>query len=346
MVSWPELASDNLFDDILSSPARDGYDELLIISGYASAPMARRHIDILEKKHGAVPSKIRLHIGMASTDGVSRAQHRTFRELSQRQDSLQFSCSYSTNGAEVHSKLYIWLLRGDPALAWTGSANYTQTGFGLNSTGRREVLTPTDPQAALTYAEEILKSSVVDCLSPKVESSISFTDAGPHQHHRNHAASAPKHKTVGYKDAPQVTLSLLDTKTHRTPEKSGINWGQREERDSNEAYIAVPSDIQKMKFFPPRGEYFLATTDDGETLLLNSAQERGKALQTPECNSLLGRYLRKRLRISPGSYVRTSDLQKHGRSNVTFTRTGKEEYHLDFSSPANYLDKRTTLGPT
>ena len=36
----------------------------------------------------------------------------------------------------------------------------------------------------------------------------------------------------------------------RVPDRSGLNWGQRPGRNENQAYLAVPSDIQKSNFFP------------------------------------------------------------------------------------------------
>lgn len=309
-----------------------GFDELLIISGYASAPMAYRHIDALAENGGESPSKIRLHIGMAPLDGVSRAQHDLFCTLAGGEQHVQFSCSYSTNRIAVHSKLYIWLRAGEPALAWAGSANYSQSGFGLNSSQRREVLTLTDPRAALAYAERILQNSV-DCLSRDVESSISLTEAAPHQSHLKHPSVSPERdKDVG-NGALRASLSLLDTKTGQTPSQSGINWGQRAGRHKDQAYLAIPSGIRQSNFFPPRGQYFAVVTDDGETLLFNSAQDGGKALQTPQPNAKLGQYLRKRLGVASGSYVQTSDLEEYGRTHVTFIRTGEEEYYLDFSAP-------------
>ena len=48
-----------------------------------------------------------------------------------------------------------------------------------------------------------------------------------------------------------VTLPLITGKKEkqRVPYRSGLNWGQRPGRNENQAYLSVPSEIQKLNFF-------------------------------------------------------------------------------------------------
>ena len=44
----------------------------------------------------------------------------------------------------------------------------------------------------------------------------------------------------------------------------GLNWGIREKRDHNQAYLQLLPEIWKSNFFPTKGIYFLCRTDDGD----------------------------------------------------------------------------------
>lgn len=63
------------------------------------------------------------------------------------------------------------------------------------------------------------------------------------------------------------------------------------------------------------------------------AQDSGKALHTPENNSILGRYLRNRMGLPSGIYVTREHLDRYGRTDIEFRRIGPKLYQLDFSSP-------------
>ena len=61
------------------------------------------------------------------------------------------------------------------------------------------------------------------------------------------------------------------------------------------------------------------------------AQQNRKGIHTPEDNSLLGRYFRKRLGLPSGAQVKKADLEKYGRSDVTIFKIDGDLYLLDFS---------------
>jgi hypothetical protein len=98
-----------------------------------------------------------------------------------------------------------------------------------------------------------------------------------------------------------LTLSLLarggETGTH-----SGLNWGQRDGREPNQAYISLPAEAARSGFFPldgnPSGKHnphFSVLTDDGINLILRVEQQNNKAITTPLNNSLIGEYFRNRI---------------------------------------------------
>lgn len=128
-----------------------------------------------------------------------------------------------------------------------------------------------------------------------------------------------------------VKLSLLDSRTGETHLSSGLNWGQRDNREPNQAYIPVPVKIVRMGFFPLNGVHFDVFTDDHQHLTLRLEQDNDKAITTPENNSILGKYFRYRLGLTSGQFVTRKHLENYGRTDVTFSKTRDGKFLLDFS---------------
>jgi hypothetical protein len=130
-----------------------------------------------------------------------------------------------------------------------------------------------------------------------------------------------------------VTLPLI-TKIkgeNQVPKSSGLNWGQRPGREQNQAYLSVPSYIQKSSFFPSPGIQFTIECDDGEIFYCVRAQANGKAIHTPANNSLMGLYFRRRLDIMPGYAVKIEHLIRYGRTSVDVSKLSTSRFYLDFS---------------
>lgn len=130
-----------------------------------------------------------------------------------------------------------------------------------------------------------------------------------------------------------VTLPFtINTKGDlQVPKSSGLNWGQRPGREQNQAYLSVPSYIQKSFFFPNPGIIFDIECDDAKHFQCVRAQANGKAIHTPANNSLFGLYFRNRLGVMPGYMVKTEHLIKYGRSSVDIYKIAELKYYLDFS---------------
>ena len=116
-----------------------------------------------------------------------------------------------------------------------------------------------------------------------------------------------------------INIHLLD-KTGDV--QYGLNWGHRDNRDKNQSYLQLPSDVYKSDFFPKKGTYFLVYTDDGHSFAMNRAQKTddGTAIQTPEDNSILGKYLRKRLGLTDGKEILVNDILSYGRTDISITK--------------------------
>ena len=310
------MLKDDLFREVLIAPATEpAIDCLQIVSGFATAGMADRHMEHLAKLEKSV--RIELIVGMPRNSGIEKAQHFAFRKLVQtRPYGMDFTCSYVTRGNPVHAKTYCWFRAGNPVKAFVGSANYSLTAFGRSQI---EAMSDGNAQSVAAFYSD-LRRNATDCLNEDIESVVALTET----------------RQVSDKDGETVMLSLLDSRTGKTPTKSGINWGQRDGRDRNQAYINIPSDIRKSGFFPERAEQFTVLTDDGDSFIMVRAQDGGKGLQTTQSNALLGEYLRARMRIPSGHYVTRQHLVEYGRKDVTFTKIDEETYLLDF---------RPNLGP-
>lgn len=129
-----------------------------------------------------------------------------------------------------------------------------------------------------------------------------------------------------------ITISLITGKKgrERVPAISGLNWGQRHGREPNQAYLAIPVEIQNSNFLPPAGQEFTIRTADGQSWKCARRQANGKAIHTIENNSIFGRYFREKLGLNSGSLVTITHLLKYGRTSVELYKISNNEYFLDF----------------
>lgn len=317
--SVPENITE-LFESVLIGPS-DSCDELCILSGYATSSMMECHIARL-RKLGNPTVRIRLIVGMVPKDGLPRAEHKGFQELVRIHPEL--SVGYLTDDRSSHSKMYVWLRSGKPVSAFIGSANYSQNAF----LGRQfEAVSACDPFSVYEIFQKFEKSSV-NCLDMSVESRVHIVSGDEYRRHLHSVTHAP---AIG---GNSVKLSLLTSKGEMG-NRSSLNWGKREGRESNQAYIPIPANIGKSDFFPPQGQVFTVLTDDGHVFHCVTAQTGSggapKAIETPENNSSLGKYFRERLGVELGKFVTKEDLKNYGRTDVDFVRIGDGTYFMNFS---------------
>ena len=312
----------NLAQRLLFSPVDDGADTLLILSAYASPNMASWLIRS-QYDRKLPPVNIKLIVGMTSYDGLSVAAHEGFKELHGKtyvgMSSFKWSYVFGTQ-KPVHSNLYVWVKKGLPIVAFTGSADFMQSSF---LSGRREVAEECNPQDALEYYKDVESKSIF-CNHSEVEDHIVLRG--------EHAVFDEEGKlTLSGEGIVKATLTLL-TKNGEMGKKSGLNWGQRSRRNKNQAYIPLASELSRSGFFPLNKQHFIAQTDDGHTLVLRVEQQGDKAITTPLSNAQLGEYFRNRLGLANGAYVDKQNLIDYGRTDVTFYKIDDEEFFLDFSA--------------
>ncbi len=321
------MISKCLYDEALIKPLQKGANKLYIVSGYASATMASRHIkDILDYRNDF---KISLIVGMCPLDGMDISTHNGFVNLMKNSAGIDFECKYVYNNPAVHSKVYVWFKDNTPMLAFIGSANYTQPAFGNN---RKEVLTFCEPEIAYNYYEEI-EPNTIYCNHGEVEEHIIFKEkkrAYVEKTDERDAIETTEHKIQETSNTQKVTLSLL-ARDGEVGRRSGLNWGQRPGREPNQAYIPLPTNIARSGFFPLNKTHFTVLTDDNKNIILRVEQQNDKAITTPLNNSLIGEYFRNRLGLANGQYITKQDLEQYGRNDVDFYKIDEETFYMDFS---------------
>lgn len=325
-----ELIRDDLFRRVLVEPVLQGADELKVVTGYSSPSMVSRHLEEVHKI-GREDLKIDLIVGMTGVDGLSKAAHLGFKSISSQTHAGNFNCSYVLPGSSVHSKLYVWLKDGEAISAWAGSANYSQNGFGIGSRGmsHHEILTDTSLNTALDYFE-FVRAKSLDSLHPDFDQLMPATkkSKGGRAFPNEMDIIRLSEDGVSQVTLPLVQLSKSPGEVHNSG--AGLNWGQREGRDRDQAYIPVPSSVARSGFFPDKGVHFDVITSDNEAFVMTVAQAGDKALETPHDNSILGAYFRKRLGLKRGEFVKTEDLRRFGSTGVVFQKLDDETYQLIF----------------
>ncbi|MBI5410141.1 MAG: NgoFVII family restriction endonuclease [Nitrospirae bacterium] len=327
---------DNLFDQVLVEPVKQGADHLFIVSGYATATMTSHHIETI-KKNLRKQVHISLIVGMCPYDGLSLSNHKAFQQLASADYSSNFECSYIVQPPPVHSKSYAWFRGKTPVCGFVGSANYTQNAFSNN---QREMLVHDDPIRGFAYFQSLV-SDTIYCTHHEVENYVevyrdTYYARRKKERLEREGLQLITSRRPDLQGLPGIRISLLDKKGG-LPQRSGLNWGQRPEyrRDPNQAYIKLSSIVYKTDFFPPIAVRFTILTDDNKVLVCTRAQQNGKAIESPSNNSLIGEYFRYRLGVPSGNSVRKQDLINYGRSDVDFYKIDEETYFMDFSVSAS-----------
>lgn len=332
------ILKNDLFNEILLNPAGE-FDELCVVSGFATPAMASHHLQAVKDIHNREDLKVNLIIGMTPTDlGISKAHHKNFVKLVGEKG--VFKCSYINPEADpTHSKVYIWLKNGIPQKAFLSSANYTLNAF---KRLQDEVATECDPGEAYDYYKSKLPLSWY-CNIPEAEALVREEQAVITKVKIDHEILAENQTTppvaeIGIEGVDWVNLPLFVEREERIHASSGLNWGHRPEnkynREKNQAYIPIPRRIAQSGFFPPAKQHFSVITSDGFPFVCRVAQDGDKAIETPNDNSELGRYFRSRLGIADGAFVNLEDLDRFGNRYVKFTKINEEEYYMEFNPVA------------
>jgi hypothetical protein len=336
------MITQDLYEKVLMKPARDSGDSLYVISGYASAAFAGKHLDDIIHLEDVLKLKKRpaiyLLIGMFPKINNLRNNHLAFKQLSTEDYPATFECRYITKPPSVHIKAYSWYKNDSPFCGYIGSANYTRNGF---ITPQLEAITEGGPLLIRKYFD-MLWENAIDCRDLEADDLVENALKASNKP----TSTIPTVAPTGYEGLPYRALTLLSTrgtskgKVHNGG--GGLNWGHpspsgRVRGNLNEAYIPVPMSIARTDFFPPMKEYFTVVTDNDKSLICVREQpkkrggEDGAAIATPLNNGELGLYFRHRLGLSSEAFITKQNLDNYGRTDVVFYKIDEETYYMDFS---------------
>lgn len=309
---------DGIAGKILFDPIKEGADRLCILTAEATPSMASWLLKSYEEL-GISDVTVKLIIGDTLNKGVDKGAHESFKELHGTRYSDKwgnFSCSYLTYPPALeNNNYYIWLNGDTPVRGYMLSGPFTQQYFLHDN---EENANETDAVLAYGIYTDAEKRTMY-CTHAEIDEYVVFRSEEDGTREQMEA------------DTEKCVLLSLLTKNGEIGKRSGLNWGQRNKRNRNEAYIPLSSHIAKSGFFPLDKQHFLVVTDDHHTLQLRAEQQNDKAITTPASNALLGEYFRNRLGLSNGAYVRKDDLLAYGRTDVTFYKIDEEQYYMDFS---------------
>lgn len=155
MIKYSDLYSE-LFSELAKS-----YDELEIISGYASPVFLSKVIKDFPHL------KIKLFIGM-SDEGISINSHLKYKEIQETSNASIYYQSNKINGVKPnHIKAYKFS-KGDDHRVFIGSPNFTENGFFNN----REILSEISSDLSDLFDDQMNNS--VSCVEPNITDYIKF----------------------------------------------------------------------------------------------------------------------------------------------------------------------------
>lgn len=352
ITKMPTFITSSFDEPVLFAPARveniSPCHSLKIITAFTDCDRISTHMIALAEgmKTGRFVKGLSVEIILGMTkSSLSQKKHedicRLVGFLNGSKGMPKVFCRYIVQGAEVHSKVYIWEApdrNGDvlPYVAYCGSLNYTMNAFYK----RRESVSQCCSISAYAYYKELL-TDTIDCFDSSVSEKLKNV--------ANNSADAfeePDNSEKDYltydKQTPVDTLnvSLLRADGSDTGYGSGINWGIRKngtKRDQNQAYIPYNHNDKKPGFFPDRVNpddencpMFKVITKDFGSFHMRMAQQGNKALHSVESNAILGEWIRKRINAPNGGYVTKQMLELYGKTYVTFRKYADGTYLLDY----------------
>ncbi|MFH1333194.1 MAG: restriction endonuclease PLD domain-containing protein [archaeon] len=316
----------NLSNLIFSVPT-EFVDELIIISGYLGPSQVETSLRL--------GINVRILYGMVASQGISKPFHESFCNLDGENRNLEIF--YSLAGKEVHSKCYIWRYKGKIIKALIGSANFTNSGL---NTPNKEILIDVDKnefEALSEYIKLIFSSERIEkctnhSLKTKIKAIASYLQTDPSE-----IIIAKEGEII-----KTIRLSLLD-RSGEVPKKSGLNWGHSDGNvKPNDAYIKISKGALRTTFFKPKDAKQTpidAVWDDGETMAIFEEGNQKydgttfpKQLASAKSKEIMGKYLRKRLKVPLDHKITLKDLKKYGRTHIDVTITAPNSYYLDFSN--------------
>lgn len=323
---------DNLEDIILNRHKFNNADELFILSGY-TGPSPISKLSSLQIKSTVI-------------NGISSSVSKDLKAY--QLITSKTNCRVYIKNKYNHSKIYCWLKNNKPIDILSGSANFST--YGLNNAFKGETLFEIDT-ADWANTHNYLKNALQDstiCTSfiPKILAKQKL----------------PLTKSINQLDRvlsfnPPKAEIYVGGRGRKMYPKSGWNWGHgsgnnapdvAEQRIRSALIKDIPQLFpnngvnlnykkgQKFKNIKANAEILF---DDGFVMDASFEQNGGKnsngqtlykAFTSYPDKATYGRYIRKRLGLSPTSVITDADLKKRGKDTITLERLSPGVYFCDF----------------
>lgn len=339
-----KIYTKKLENKVLVEPALNGCTSLKIVTGYTDTDFIYRHLiklaDYIKDKRIKKIS-VEMILGMINSNGLSQEKHecinRLIENINSAKNGVNFICRYKCSGEDIHSKVYVWLKKNEPSIAFCGSVNYSSNAF----LKRRECVALCNSLEAEEYFEQ-LKEDTILSTDPTVKDKISFSIKKDSEIEldKNSLENLSWEMFENTQPLDTCKISLLTADGKKTGHGSGLNWGIRKDgtrRNRDQAYIPYNKSNQKEGFFPLKASskekhnpLFKVVPKDFPPFFMRIAQGGNKGIHTAENNALLGRFFRKKLNIPSGKFITKELLKKYGKTSVVFRKYGEDLFVLDF----------------
>jgi len=336
------LFYENLEDIIFNKHLTINADELVIISGYIGPSPINRLKEL--------PLKVTVIGGMYS-QGINSKLFNSLSKIKSKNEKLDLIFSQ----IDIHSKIYLWKKNDEIIAALIGSANFSRNGL---CTDFRETLADAT-QDTFFHLNKYL--NLIKCNSIKEPKKNQNKILLEYEHRKNT-------KNLDYNLQFQYDIPLCSYKNKKliVPEKSGLNWGlSKGHVAQGDAYIRIPKQLLKENpyLIPAFEQSYISKTkkkrnsdpieiiwDDNTVMEASLEGEQSyNNLTYPKqiasyskkvvnidgdrvsAKSILGRYLRKRLKVGLNDLINLETLDRYGRQTITFSLIESGVYFADFS---------------
>lgn len=328
-------------------------DEIIIVSGYISAyPISE--LTTLGFK------KITI-IGGMYNQGIYKNEYDDLINENNNNDNLSI---YITD-KQIHSKIYIWKKNGEVILVLIGSANFTKSGLKIN---HRECLLELGKEyypnlsSYLDYIEKT-RIKIEDIDKRIIVCKPSFTEEKLVNNVSKRVDEFEKNNIeVGQNIS--IELPLFSEKTGEVQSGHGLNWGFSPGNIRiNDSCIPIPmpyirNNIEFFKSYTITDEinnrHILLIWDDGFKMpasfegnqntkieestfpkqiasRLDQSFDLGMDYSGITAKSIMGVYIRRRMKLELGSFINYQMLKDYGRTTIKLTHIEGNTYLADFS---------------
>ena len=315
--------------------------EIRIAVGYASNDSILHLKKLLELN---VPKKLELCLGMAYFDGMSRSQLEALDALNYQLTEDNLGELRVVRTFPFHGKIYEFVSQSKECSYILGSSNLSNV-VPIKGIGNRhyEVDIEISEQQIGIQLNAMLDSLFQDCSvpfdglrnqiriyenpNPLLDGRMDVEKVGMEDLLEKQAHRMNNTFEIPLKDAPKSNLNVFFGEGR--VDKQGFT----KPRHWYEVEIIVDQVVQRSAHNYPVNVDFVVYTDDGYKFLMKTSGDYGKNLRSKDDLTILGRWIKGRMEISgalsSGEIVKSSNLEKYGRSSISFIETSLQELDLE-----------------